>query len=168
MTNPGSALSIRKATQHDIPVIRDIALHTWPSTYGTILQPAALQYMLEFFYSEAALLQQMKDGQQFFLASADDQVIGFGSVSEAANGVFKLNKLYVLPGIQKTGAGKALMDRAFAIARNSGAHQLILNVNRNNPAIGFYTRLGFSIRGEEDVDLGNGVVQEDYVMVIDL
>jgi diamine N-acetyltransferase len=73
-----------------------------------------------------------------------------------------------LPDIQKTGAGKALMDHAFEIAKANNARQLILNVNRNNPAKGFYERLGFSIIKEEDVDLGNGVVQEDYVMAISL
>jgi ribosomal protein S18 acetylase RimI-like enzyme len=149
-------------------VIRGIALRTWPSAYGDILSPSALQYMLDFFYSEAALSQQMAEGQQFFLATLNNEVIGFGSVSKATEDVFKLNKLYVLPGIQKTGAGKALMDHAFAIARSNKAIQLTLNVNRNNPAIGFYTRLGFSIVGEEDVDLGNGVVQEDYIMSVEL
>ncbi len=168
MTGQNSPLSIRKGTLPDIPVIQDIAYKTWPATYSGILTPEALDYMLGYFYSPGALQQQMQDGQEFFIAEMNGRTIGFGSLSETEPGIFKLNKLYVLPTIQKTGAGKALMSHAFDLARSRGGLQLILNVNRNNPSLGFYQKLGFSILGEEDVDLGNGVVQEDYVMGIKL
>jgi N-acetylglutamate synthase-like GNAT family acetyltransferase len=164
MTAPNSRLSIRKATQSDLQVIRDIAHQTWPAAYATILTPEALQYMLGYFYSIDALQQQMNEGQQFFIAEVNGKAVGFGAVSDVAPQVIKLNKLYVLPGVQKTGAGKALMEHAFTIAGKHNAKQVILNVNRYNPAKDFYQRLGFTIIKEEDVDLGNGVVQEDYVM----
>ena len=168
MTAQGSLLSIRKATQHDLPAIQDIAHKTWPVTYATILTPGAMKYMLDYFYSIDALQQQMQQGQEFFIAELDDKPIGFGSVSAVEPEVYKLNKLYVLPNIQKTGAGKALMQHAFDIARQNNARAIILNVNRNNPAKGFYEKIGFSVLKEEDVDLGNGVIQEDYVMVCPL
>lgn len=168
MTAPNSHLSIRKATQHDLQTIQDIAYKTWPVTYSGILTPAALKYMLEYFYSIDALRQQMENGQYFFIAEVNNEPIGFGSVSDTGSHIFKLNKLYVLPDIQKKGAGKALMDHAFETARSNNAVQLILNVNRNNPAISFYKKLGFVILKEEDVDLGNGVIQEDYVMAFSL
>jgi diamine N-acetyltransferase len=168
MTAPNSLLSIRKATQHDLPLIQDIAYQTWPATYSGILSTDALKYMLDYFYSINALQQQMQDGQQFFIAEFNERPVGFGSVSEAGPQILKLNKLYVLPSIQKTGAGKALMDHAFEIAKTNNAQQMILNVNRNNPAKDFYGKMGFTILKEEDVDLGNGVIQEDYVMGIDL
>ena len=164
MTNPNSPLSIRKATPHDVKVIRHIAHETWPVAYASILSDEALQYMLQYFYSVDALTGQMETGQQFFLAELLEESIGFGSVTEIAPQVYKLNKLYVLPSRQKTGAGKALLNFAIDLARDNNGKQLILNVNRNNPAIGFYERMGFTILKEEDIDLGNGVVQEDYVM----
>lgn len=168
MTAQNSPLSIRKATPGDLQVIQDIAYKTWPAAYSSILTAEALNYMLDYFYSLNALQQQMKDGQQFFIAVLNREAIGFGSVSEIGPQVFKLNKLYVLPGIQKSGAGKALLHHAFAIAGSNNAKQLILNVNRNNPAKSFYERMGFSVLKEEDVDLGNGILQEDYVMGISL
>lgn len=164
MTGQSSPLSIRKATPHDIPVIRDIAYKTWPSAYGNILAPGALQYMLQYFYSEEALQQQMQQGQEFFIAEVNTIPVGFGAVSLYEEGIYKLNKIYVLPGIQKTGAGKALMNEAIRISMQNNARELVLNVNRYNPAKDFYQKIGFTITREEDVDLGNGVVQEDYVM----
>ena len=41
---------------------------------------------------------------------------------------------------------------------------LILNVNRFNNAVQFYQHLGFRIVKEENIDIGNGYLMEDYVM----
>ncbi len=165
MTAPNSHLLIRKATQHDILIIQDIAYKTWPSAYGNILTPESLNYMLGFFYSEVALQEQMQKKQDFFIAEINNEPIGFASISKYDNEKYKLNKLYVLPTVQKTGAGKALMDHVIELIKSYNATQLILNVNRNNPAQYFYQKLGFTILKEEDVNLGNGVLQEDYVMM---
>jgi ribosomal protein S18 acetylase RimI-like enzyme len=168
MTAQNSPLSIRKATQHDIAAIQDIAYKTWPSAYGEILTPESLNYMLGYFYATEALQEQMQNGQEFFIAELNHSPIGFASISKYSDEVYKLNKLYVLPDVQKSGAGKNLMDHCIEVIRSYKATQLVLNVNRNNSAKGFYERIGFSILREEDVDLGNGVLQEDYVMIKDI
>jgi diamine N-acetyltransferase len=168
MNDPNSLLSIRTATQLDIPVIKNIAYQTWPSAYQDILTPSALDYMLQYFYSTEALIQQMESGQIFFIAEQRHQPIGFASVSKYDAPIYKLNKLYVLPDLQKAGAGKALMNEAIRIARSNNAKQLILNVNRNNVAKDFYSKMGFIIIKEENIDLGHGIVQEDYVMSLDI
>jgi ribosomal protein S18 acetylase RimI-like enzyme len=41
-------------------------------------------------------------------------------------------------------------------------------VNRENKAIGFYNKLGFTIIAEEDIPIGNGFFMNDYVMQISL
>ena len=168
MTAQNSPLSIRKATQHDLAIIQDIAYKTWPSAYNNILTPDALNYMLNYFYSLNALENQMQNSQEFFIAELNSEAIGFASLSKYEGDIYKLNKLYVLPNVQKSGAGKALMDHAITFIRSYNAKQLVLNVNRNNSAKNFYERLGFTILKEEDVDLGNGVLQEDYVMIKDI
>jgi ribosomal protein S18 acetylase RimI-like enzyme len=168
MAVQNSPVSIRKANLNDIPVIQEIANATWPVTYANILTPEALQYMLKHFYSVEPLEQQFKEGHLFFLGEVDNMPIGFAGISEVKPGVYKLHKLYVLPNTQKTGAGKALLNHAIKVAKAAKASQFILNVNRYNPAKGFYERMGFNIIAEEDVDIGNGIVQEDYVMTLDL
>ncbi len=163
-----SGLSIRKATLNDIYIIRDIAYTTWPIAYASILSKEALYYMLQHFYSVEALEKQFNDGHSFFIAEHHNDPVGFAGISEIKPSVYKLHKLYVLPGVQKTGAGKALILHCVEISRAAGATELILNVNRFNPAKGFYEKMGFKVIAEEDVDIGNGVVQEDYIMQLRL
>ena len=45
-----------------------------------------------------------------------------------------------------------------------GGVSLQLNVNRNNKAKEFYERQGFAVIKEEDIDIGNGYLMNDYVM----
>ncbi len=160
-------LTIRKAGLADIPVIKTIAYQTWPVAYGEILTQAQLDYMLEKSYSETALqFQIITERHQFFLAVKDNITLGFASVSEEAPGEFKLNKLYVLPDTQKTGAGKALLKAVIEHARSQGGKTLRLQVNRNNPARNFYEKQGFSIIEEADIDIGNGFFMNDFIMQI--
>ncbi|MBA4258240.1 MAG: GNAT family N-acetyltransferase [Chitinophaga sp.] len=165
---------IRIATLDDIPTIQQIAHHTWPSTYGKIISKQQIEYMLDLMYSTESLVQQMVKGHQFYLfekdqsATPENEVLGFASVSNESAGVFKLNKLYIVPTAQKTGAGKALLSAAKDFAKQNEGKQLILQVNKQNPAIEFYKRQGFSILSENVFELEKGFMMDDYIMGIDL
>lgn len=162
------SLSIQKATPASISDIRRIAQETWPVAYGELLSKEQLDYMLTLMYSEKALQEQMDKGHQFFMAELDGNVFGFASVSEEEGGKFKLNKLYVIPITQKTGAGKALLHEVIGYAKQNGGTKLFLQVKRDNIAKGFYEKQGFVITGELDLDIGNGYFMNDYIMELPL
>lgn len=160
--------TIRPATAADIPVIQQIAWDTWPLTYGHILSPEQLAYMLQRTYSAAALAQQMTVlGHGFLLAASEGKVWGFVAYEPGYQGQpsTRIHKLYVLPDTQGRGIGRLLLDAVCPIAQAHADHQLELNVNRNNRAIGFYEKYGFRISRTEDIDIGQGFWMEDYVMV---
>lgn len=165
---------IKIATLDDIPAIQQIAYNTWPSTYGGIISEEQIKYMLDLMYSTESLVQQMTKGHQFYLFETasikpnENDVIGFASVSNELKGVFKLNKLYILPLAHKTGAGKALLSAVKAYAKENGGKQLILQVNKQNPAIEFYKKQGLSILAENVFELEKGFVMDDYIMGINL
>ena len=154
---------VRSAGVPDIPAIQLLARITWPPTYTPIIGIEQVEYMLDLFYSVPALLGQMqKQGHQFVLLEADGQPLGFASYSETAPGRFRLHKLYVLPALQGQGAGRLLLQEVEK--RIAGAQSLELNVNRFNPALGFYTKQGFRILRSEDIRIGSGYFMNDYVM----
>jgi GNAT superfamily N-acetyltransferase len=157
---------LRQAGSSDIPAIQHIASLTWPVAYCEILTPGQVGYMLSKMYSAEVLQRQMsREGHQFWLGLVNDTPAGFAGFSPVEGLVWKLNKLYVLPGTQKTGLGKLLLQKTEEIAKDHGALMLKLQVNRNNNAYTFYHKHGFTVAEEKDFDIGNGFWMEDYVMV---
>ncbi|HSR38320.1 MAG TPA: GNAT family N-acetyltransferase [Phnomibacter sp.] len=158
-------MTIRPATNSDIPGIQMIAALTWPHAYADILTPRQVEYMLNMMYSHATLQKQMlQEGHQFFVAESEDKMLGFAGCSPDEDRVWKLHKLYVLPFQQKSGLGKSLLQIVEVVASKAGAEALVLNVNRQNNANAFYKHLGFEIDSVGDFDIGAGFFMNDYVM----
>lgn len=159
---------IREAGTEDIPIIRSIANETWPHAYfPVILSADQLTYMLDLLYSEKALTEAMvKKNQHFFVLEQNGEINGFASCTphHARSTVTHLNKLYVRPAAQGTGAGQHLLEHVLLFASTKGDKVVELNVNKRNKAIGFYEHQGFSIVREEVIDIGHGYVMDDYVM----
>lgn len=164
-------MEIVRATHSDISRIQSIAGATWPETFKDILTPKQIEYMLNWMYSYESLAKAIDDpNQSFWIFNEDGKAFGFAGIEHHYNGqpVTKLHKIYVLPEAQGKKVGQQLMERVKAEARTAGSKELLLNVNRFNKATGFYEHLGFRIVGEEDIDIGNGYLMEDYRMAMDL
>ncbi len=161
-------LLIRPADLDDINTIGFLAQQIWPDTYGAILPPEQLKYMMKLIYSPGSLRRQMVDERhQFLIVEQTEEPIGFASWSVMSDpGIFKLHKLYVLPGRQGKGLGRTLLQFIFETIRPEGAAMLRLNVNRFNKARQFYERMGFAVIGEEDIDIGHGYFMNDFIMEI--
>jgi len=149
----------------DIDTIIDLACQIWPLTYGHLMPPEKLQYMLRLMYSADALRNQMEQGHMFLLATIDKEPVGFASFSTTKQeSIYKLHKIYVRTDIQGKGIGKALLNAVIAGVRSFNATSLQLNVKRDNTAKDFYEKAGFTVTREEDIDIGNGYFMNDYVM----
>ena len=159
-----TTLHIREAGVHDIAIIREIATITWPVAYGSYISKAQLDYMLDMMYSDNSLLEQINKGHQFYIAEHNSTPIGFASVSKEEDNTCKLNKLYVLPTAQKTGAGKALLQKTINYATSHSASCLFLQVNKQNNAQHFYSKHGFIVREASKLEIGGGYVMDDYIM----
>jgi diamine N-acetyltransferase len=161
---PASELIVRPASFNDIKYIQEVADKTWPAAYTPILGKKQVEYMLGKFYSTPSLEEQMKNHHYFFLALDNYAPVGFASFSHTGSKTCKLQKLYVLPDIQKKGIGKKLLETVEEVSKSMGAEILQLNVNRHNMAKSFYEKNGFKVLKKEDIDIGNGYFMNDYVM----
>ena len=122
-------------------------------------------------YDEASLRRQMtKEGHVYFIIHVEGEPAGYVSVRPEDAGVFHLEKIYVLPDFQGCHCGSALFRHAVAYVRRvcPEARAIELNVNRQNPALGFYRRMGMRIDREGDFDIGNGFYMNDYIMRLEL
>lgn len=161
-------ITLRLATIQDVPSIREVAELTWPVSYREILSPEQIRYMLDQMYSQAKIEAAVTDPKQaFWLAEQNGTVLGFCGIEHdwPETGFTRIHKLYILPDTQGLGVGKILMDQVEKEARRHGNTQLHLNVNKHNKAIGFYGKQGFVTAGEEVIDIGNGYVMDDFILV---
>ena len=158
------SVDVRIASQADIPSIHHLAHRIWPVAYAEMISREQMDYMLEWMYAPDALRAQMTDeGCTFFIASQAEVPIGFASVSCEGTQA-KLNKLYVLVDQHRKGAGKLLLTAAMEYARNQGCKEMVLQVNKQNVARGFYSAQGFTVVEEAVFDIGRGFVMDDYIM----
>lgn len=158
---------ISEATASDVETIQAIAKITWPVAYGKILSKEQLDYMLEKMYSDETLKDTIiNKGQHFILACENDICLGFASFEHnyLNKDVTRIHKLYILPHIQGKGIGRFLVDTVVKFAKEKHSLTLSLNVNRYNKAVAFYKKIGFSIVFEEDIEIGEGYLMEDYRM----
>jgi ribosomal protein S18 acetylase RimI-like enzyme len=160
-------MEIRFAECKDLHILENLARRIWPNTYSDIISKEQMEFMLNWMYSTDTLSQQWQDGHEFYLISKDNADVGFIALEQAGQEL-KVNKVYVLPEVQGCGAGKQLMDKAIERAKTKKCTHLFLQVNRANKAKFFYDKLGFTIRSEEDFDIGNGFFMNDYVMELAL
>jgi len=164
-------ISLRKAKEADLHIIQAIGTTTYGPTYIPLLGQEQVDYMLNKFYSIAALRQQLIEGHIFVIAENGGKDIGFTSYSRLDDDgrlAVKLHKLYVLPEAHGKGLGKLLMNEVRDKAIEMGAKALILNVNRYNKALDFYERAGFKIKETVDIEIGNGFFMNDYILELAL
>ena len=124
--------------------------------------------MMKLMYSEEALREQMKKGHQFIIVYNAGVPIGFASYSEVEPAVYKLHKIYLLHKQQGRGTGRFVVEQIIRDIQPKGATTLRLNVNRQNPAKGFYEKLGFRVVHDEDINIGGGYFMNDHIMEKDL
>ncbi|MGV3460989.1 MAG: GNAT family N-acetyltransferase [Flavobacterium sp.] len=163
-------IEVIKADSTDFETINGLAKRTWGPTYKSILSEPQLEYMFDMMYSEAAYNEQIAIKNHHFLLVKDGkEFLGFASYElNYRYETTKVHKIYIVPEAQGKGAGKILMNRIIMLAKQHQNDKLILNVNRYNTAVNFYEGIGFVKLGEEDIDIGNGYLMEDYIMQLAL
>lgn len=163
-------LSLRQATEADIPLLCRLAAEAFPATYRELLSEGQLAYMMEWMYAPDVIRHEMRGGFAWFLAFAGDEPCGYMSIERQGEALFHLQKIYILPRFQGIGAGEFLFRHAVAHIRRThpAASRMELNVNRHNRALGFYERMGMRRIREGDFPIGGGYFMNDYIMGLDI
>ena len=164
---------IRHAKKNELQLIRKIAFYTWPNAYADILSDDQLAYMLKMMYNLDVLASQQDQLKHHFILAFDEaeNELGFACYSKELDypAKYQLHKLYILSTQQGKKIGTMLLDFVLKEIKKKKEKAVIeLNVNRQNKAVNFYLKKGFSIIREEDNDIGQGYFMNDYVMQMDV
>lgn len=147
--------------------IQSIAHGTWYTAYSGIVSDEQLEFMLDMMYSTNALKSQIHEKNHvYILAEEDGNYVGYASyeLKYENTGKVKIHKIYVLPDCQQKGVGRLLIDKIEQIAREAGSDSIILDMNKQNPSISFYNKIGFDIVAEKCAEIGRGYVMDDYIL----
>jgi GNAT superfamily N-acetyltransferase len=157
-------LNIRLLNFDELHFIHDLAFKIWPTAYRKMITREQINYMLEKRYNMQSLNEEFYEGAYFFLAEENDEHVGFAAFNFKQNGIYRLEKLYVLSEKKGQGIGKMLLQVVVDKVNNLGGQSIQLNVNRKNEAVDFYVKMGFEIIDTVDLPIGNGFYMNDYIM----
>ncbi|MBL7764959.1 MAG: GNAT family N-acetyltransferase [Chitinophagaceae bacterium] len=156
-------MEILKPTSADIPDIIALAHASWKATYPAIISQEQIDYMLNLFYNETLIGQQLTaEGHHFLMVKDAGHLLGYAHLIEEGDQI-KLSKLYLQPECKGKGLGRLLMQALEKLSGDLGFETMTLNVNRSNPALHFYEKMGFRIVETIDIPLDKFWLN-DYIM----
>src|SRR5690554_1349947 len=143
----------RKADNADIPQIIEVARRIWLPAFSPYFSKKELNSLFQGMYNPEKLLKDLQNlhYEFYFVENSLQMCMGYFATLVQSDSI-KLDKLYVHPNLKGQGLGKWIYQTILQQARSQNLHKIELNVNRRNePAIGFYKSLGFTILKEEDL-----------------
>jgi ribosomal protein S18 acetylase RimI-like enzyme len=156
-------------SEAQLAVVAELAREIWYEYYVALIGRAQVDYMVAKFQSVSAMAQQMREGYEYFLLARAGRNVGYCAVqaqtdNQTGEGSLFISKLYVLQQERGAGTGRLCMEFIEQLARSRGLQLLWLTVNKGNPAVNAYKRLGFRIARDLVIDIGGGFVMDDYRM----
>ena len=157
-------MHIREATVQDARAIAEVHLASWKTTYPGIIPQGYINGLK--VENGVARWQVELNGKKAGIFVAEDQrgVFGFaagGAIVHPVDGYQgELGAIYLLARGQRRGAGGALVRRVAADLRQRGFGNMAVWVLRENPACGFYERMGGVQVGEQTIEIGGKALSE--------
>jgi ribosomal protein S18 acetylase RimI-like enzyme len=151
-------ITIREGNIQDAAAIARVHVQSWKTTYPGIVPASFLDTLHEG--------EQAEKWQQWFLTApmtvlvAEDETGIFGFVNggairgQVADYDAELYAIYLLQFAQRRGAGRSLTLAMAAALHRKGFKRMLVWVLEQNPAAGFYQRLGAVPVGRRVIELG--------------
>lgn len=161
-------MNIRDAVPEDAAAIARVHLASWKTTYPGII---AQEYIDGLRVEDGAARWQARltEKTAIILVAEDDAedqagVFGFaagGGIMHPVDGYEgELTAIYLLASHQRKGAGAALTRRMASELRRQGFKNMVVWVLRENPACGFYERMGGVQVAEQPIEIGGQTLSE--------
>ena len=160
------APQVRPAAATDIEGMARVSIDTWRLTYNGILPSGYLGRMrLTAHESQRRRLMSSPDTAHFVAAEpVTGETVAFASAGPSRGSAFgasgEIYELYVQNGFQRQGLGRGLAEAARRWLAARGDHAMVIWVLADNPARGFYERLGGSAAGLRTIRVGGVLVDE--------
>ena len=164
----------RLAHTGDLADLVDLAVRSFRDAFGGDNDKRDLEDYLSSSMSIGKLEEEIRDANSIFIVACSDHtdnLIGYAKLrnrschaSVVGEAAIEIERIYADSSMIGKGIGAALMTECLMRARSSGCDAIWLGVwEKNQRAIHFYERWGFSIVGERGFKLGSDM-QNDLIM----
>lgn len=160
-------ITIRKAGTEDAAAIATVHVEAWREAYRGIvpdnfLKNLSIQRRTDQWVN--MLSDERNIYHRAFVAEMNGQVVGFsnfGLAREVDLGFSgELFAIYILQAVHKQGVGRLLVGAAVRGLRELGCSSMLVWVLKDNPARGFYERLGGEYVTEKNIEIGEAKLLE--------
>ena len=148
----------------DFELIEKMAKDIWQQYYTPIIGSNQVVYMLDKYYSKDALKEQSRKGQEFWLVISEGSPVGYIGISKRSDNNSFIHKFYLQPQLHRKNIGSLVFKRLIEIYQTANVFRLQVNIN-NFKAVNFYFKCGFRIEKRLVLDIGEGYVMDDYIML---
>ncbi|AQQ55545.1 GNAT family N-acetyltransferase [Planococcus lenghuensis] len=150
-------MKVRKAALQDAKGIARVHIDSWLATYRNII-PGEYIDRLTYEKRERLWEHNIEHGDVFVAAEDNGEIIGFADGGKERTGQFKafdgeLYAIYIRPGHEKKGAGKALLKAVANHLLKQGFTSVLVWVLKDNPSKNFYEKLGGRLIGSKDIEI---------------
>lgn len=161
-------------TDEELTELAEFANDVWHEFFPGIITVEQIDYMVEKFQSYNAMKEQLAhEGYSYYGVRIDGALVGYFGICkkqctklDSGESLF-LSKLYLKKCMRGKGIASLMFKEVKRIARREGCELIWLTVNkRNDHAVSVYKHIGMRVIREEQTDIGNGFVMDDYVFGI--
>ena len=162
-------IQIRPIQPVEYPILEDFLYHAIFIPEGkeyppreVIFEPEIYIYIKDFCIdSDCGVVAVDSDNNNKIIGAAWTRIIpAYGHIDENTPEL----AISMFPEYRGQGIGTMLMNRVFKLLRERGYKRTSLSVQKDNPAVRFYKRLGYKIT-DEKLDHAQ---HEDYIMIKEL
>jgi ribosomal protein S18 acetylase RimI-like enzyme len=147
-----SPVSLRTATNADIPAIRAVGIAAWHDTYAGLLPDAYIAWALARWWSPEDIQRHILSEQfSVLVATVDQQVVGIAHNQIRADQTAMLWRLYVSQHCRGSGIGTQLIAASEQRLPANIQHFGVEYYQVNTCAAVWYARLGFAFERTEMV-----------------
>lgn len=149
----------------DIKELAALASDIWHEYWPALLSAEQINYMIENFQSEKAVIRQYQDeNYTYYFITESGLNIGYFGISEQQDYLF-LSKLYLSKEYRAKGIGTKTFNKVKELAVSKNYKEIRLTVNKyNQNSIKAYLKWGFEVIDSVVTDIGSGFVMDDYIM----
>ncbi len=145
--------------------LAELANIIWHEYWTEILSPEQIDYMVDKFQSENAIINQYKnENYTYYFITLNKENIGYFGISEKQYFLF-LSKFYIKKDFRHNRFGTKAFELIKKIAKDKNYKSIKLTVNKyNKNTIQIYLKWGFKIVDSVITNIGNDFVMDDYIM----